>query len=235
MIGLHTVLMNVIASALPFKFAMHYAARACNHDLKRSRLPYRSVLTCENDGFFNVQEATYSLFFFARSQGSSYSKELRKEGLKCSRVGVYKFLKKYEETGSIRRRVGSGRPSKITAEIKQIVEEQMRADDETTAYQLHRLLTEKGYSISLRTILRCRTALGWTFRGSAYCQLIREANKVKRLTWAQQHLSDSFEDVIWTDECTVQMESHRRYACRKHGEFNLLVQNQGKYSLELSK
>ena len=34
----------------------------------------------------------------------------------------YKFLKKYEATGSISRRVGSGRPSKITAEIKQIVE-----------------------------------------------------------------------------------------------------------------
>ena len=94
----------------------------------------------------------------------------------------------------------------------------MRADDETTAYQLHRLLNEKGYSISLRTILRCRTALGWTFRGSAYCQLIREANKAKRLTWAQQHLNDTFDDVIWTDECTVQMESHRRFAYRKRGE-----------------
>ena len=127
-------------------------------------------------------------------------------------------MKKYEATGSIRRQVGSGRPSKVTAEIKEIVERQMRTDDETTAYQLHRLLTDKGYTISLRTILHCRTALGWTFRGSAYCQLIREANKAKRLAWAQEHDDDSFEDVIWTDECTVQMESHRRFACRKLGE-----------------
>ena len=150
------------------------------------------------------------VLFFA-SQGS-------KENLKCSRIGIHKFLKKYEATGSISRRVGSGRPSKVMAEIKQIVEEQMRADNETTAYQVHRLLNEKGYSISLRMILRCRTALGWTFRGSVYCQLIREANKAKRLMWAQQHLNDTFEDVIWTDECTVQMESHRRFACRKRGE-----------------
>ena len=64
--------------------------------------------------------------------------------MKCSRVGIHKFLKKYEATGSISRRVGSERPSKVTAEIKEIVEEQMRADDETTAYQLHRLLNEKG-------------------------------------------------------------------------------------------
>lgn len=80
------------------------------------------------------------------------------------------------------------------------------------------MLTEKGYSISLRTILRCRTALGWTFRGSAYCQLIREANKEKQFQWAQQHLGQSFEDVVWTDESTIQMESHRRFACRKRGE-----------------
>lgn len=146
------------------------------------------------------------------------ARELQKENLKCSRIGVHKFLRKFQETGSISRRVGSGRPSKVTAEIKQIVEDQMRKDDETTAYQLHHLLSEKGYSISLRTILRCRTTLGWTFRGSAYCQLIRDANKLKRLQWAQEHRDDLFDDVIWTDECTVQMESHRRFACRKRGE-----------------
>ena len=77
----------------------------------------------------------------------------------------------------------------------------MRLDDETTAHQLHRLLVEKGYSISLRTILRCRTALGRTFRGSAYCQLIREANKTKRLAWAQQHLHSSFDMVGMNAQC----------------------------------
>ena len=107
------------------------------------------------------------------------AKELQKEGLKCLRIGIYKFLKKCEATDSIQRRVGSGRPSKVTAEIKETVKGQMRTDGETTAYQLHRLLTDKGYTISLRTILRCRTALGWMFRGSAYCQLIQEANKAK--------------------------------------------------------
>lgn len=190
--------------------------------LKRSH----PVVSCAFRLVRSVKEMVYSDYKKQRvlalaSQGykaPTIAKELQKEHLKCSRVGVHKFLRKFEETGSIMRRVGSGRPSKVTAEIKQIVEEQMRKDDETTAYQLHQLLSEKGYSISLRTILRCRTTLGWTFRGSAYCQLIRDANKVKRLQWTQEHRDDSFDDVIWTDECTVQMESHRRFACRKRGE-----------------
>ena len=27
-----------------------------------------------------------------------------------------------------------------------------------------------------------------------------------------------FSDVIWTDECTVQLETHRHFCCRKKGE-----------------
>ena len=148
------------------------------------------------------------LYWFNQGlKAPSIAKALEEERLGCLRCGIAKFLKVYQATGSIARQPGSGRLSKITPEMKHIVEEQMRLDDETTACQLHCLLVEKGYMISLRTILWCRTSLGWTFRGSAYCQLIREANKTKRLTWAQQHLHSSFEDVIWSDESTVQMES----------------------------
>ena len=143
---------------------------------------------------------------------------LREESLSASRQGVLLFLKKFEETKSITRTPGSGRPSKATAEIKALVEQQMREDDESTAFQLHRLLIARGFNITLRTVLRCRTSLGWTFRGSAYCQLIQTANKIKRLAWAQEHLHDTFENVAWTDECTVQLESHKRFCCRKQGE-----------------
>ncbi len=161
---------------------------------------------------------------YLRFQGykpPTIARMLKEEGMVASRRGIAKFLKRYTETSTIARRPGSGRPSKITAEVKQIVEEQMRADDETTAHQLHALLNQRGYSLSLRTILRCRTTLGWTFRGSSYCQLIRQANKQKRLDWAKRYENEAatgFLDVVWTDECTVQLQTHRRFCCRKRGE-----------------
>ena len=148
-------------------------------------------------------------------------KILEEEGMRASRRGIAKFLKKYKDTRTVARHPGSGRPSKVTNEAKKIIEEQMRADDETTAHQLRRLLASKGYELSLHTVLRCRTSLGWTFRGSSYCQLIREANKQKRLEWAREYLGEAstgFEDVIWTDKTTVQLESHRRFCCKKRGE-----------------
>ena len=136
-------------------------------------------------------------------------KLLRIEGLSASRQGVAEFLKRYESRGTIKCKPGSGRPSRVTAEVKQIVEEQMRLDDETTATQLHALLKSHGYSLLLRTILRCRTSLGSTFRGSSYCQLIRNANKVKRLEWAKENIGKDFSDVVWTDECSIQLSTHR--------------------------
>ena len=110
---------------------------------------------------------------------------------------------------------GSGRPSKKTPDIKCVVEDQMKTDDETTAYQLFHILKSRGHPLSLRTILRCSTSLGWTFRVSPYCQLIRHLNKVKRSEWAIKYQSDNFEDVVWTDETTVQLQTLQRFCVRR--------------------
>ena len=38
------------------------------------------------------------------------------------------------------------------------------------------------------------------------------------MDWAHQYRHDDFENVLWTDECTVQLENHRRFCCRKKGQ-----------------
>ena len=169
------------------------------------------------------QKQRILFFYYQGWKAPTIAKRLKEEGLSGSRRGMDKFLKRFQETGSIARQPGQGRPSKITSEIKEMVEAQMWLDDETMAIQLHQLLISRGYNISKRTVLRCRTSLGWTFRGSAYCQLIRETNKAKRLDFAQKYVEEAtsateFEDVVWTDEYSVQLETHRRFCCRKCGE-----------------
>ena len=123
---------------------------------------------------------------------------LAKEGIVPSRQGIHWFLCRYEEQACLNRTVGSGRPSKISLAVKEFVEEQMRLDDETTANQLYQRLKDGGHDISLSTILRCRASLGWTFRGSTYCQLIRHENKAKRLAFVERYSADEFENVIYT-------------------------------------
>ena len=64
---------------------------------------------------------------------------LWREGLQASHVGIVKFIERFNKTGSLSRKPGSGRPSKITTKIKAFVEAKMQKD-ETTAYQLHAML-----------------------------------------------------------------------------------------------
>lgn len=138
--------------------------------------------------------------------------------IQSTRQGVRQFLKRYELTKTIARKPGSGLPPKLSPELQKLIEDTMKNDDETTATQLQALLAAKNIYVSLATIVRNRVQLGWTYRGSAYCQLIRQQNKDKRLAWARDHLHDDFSNVIWTDETTVQIETHKRHCYRKQGQ-----------------
>ena len=57
---------------------------------------------------------------------------LEGRGMVAYRRGIYKFVKRFVGTGSIRCQCDSGRPSNKTPEIKCSVDEQMENDDETT-------------------------------------------------------------------------------------------------------
>ena len=147
---------------------------------------------------------------------------LKVENIVTTRQTIARFIRRFINTRSIFHKKGSGRPSKITNRVLELVERRMREDDETTAVQVHTLLTSCGISISLPTILRSHAELGWTFRGSKYCLLIRHVNHEKRFQFVYnnylEHLNNGLENVIWSDETTVQLESHRRHSYRKRGE-----------------
>ena len=112
----------------------------------------------------------------------------------------------------------TGRPTKLTSAALQNIDEAMEEDDETTAKELVTALRGAGVSVSTYTALKGRRLLGWTSRGTAYCQLVHAQNREKRLRWVQEYLRASFHDVIWSDETSVQIETHRRFCCRKNGQ-----------------
>ena len=76
-------------------------------------------------------------------------------------------------------------PQKRTETVLQLIDAVMMVNDETTAKELKILLQQHGMVVSVCTILRGRRSLGWSFRGSAYYQLIRDVNKVNRLEWVE--------------------------------------------------
>ena len=71
--------------------------------------------------------------------------------------------------------------------------------------------------VSLDTIKRARREIGWVNTRPHYCQLIRDVNKVKRKEWCEEQLAnkEKFKNVIFCDECTVQLEHHGRLCFRR--------------------
>ena len=92
------------------------------------------------------------------------------DGILSSKQGIRQFLKLYQESGSIARKPGSGLPPKLSPPVQQLIEGAMRSDDETTAtqLQLQAMLAPRHIYVSLSTIVRNRSELGWTYHGSAY-------------------------------------------------------------------
>ena len=186
------------------------AEKGKGHSRKNKRMPYSDYL-----------RRRILIHHLKGLTAAAIADALSDEGLRATRQGITKFLRRVEETGSLERQPGSGRPSRLTPQMLALVEAQMRRDDETTVEQLVALLRHNGYKVFSSTVLRSRSSLGWTFRGSAYCQMIREANKAKWLHFAREYLheaEDGFCDVVYTDETSIQLESHRRFCCRKRGE-----------------
>ena len=75
--------------------------------------------------------------------------------------------------------------------------------------------------VSTTTIRRVkRNELGWKSENARYCQFVREPNKMKRLVFSLNAMvnKDLFEDVIFTDETSMQIEQHARMAHNCHGK-----------------
>ena len=147
-------------------------------------------------------------------------KQLKREELEVSFSSVTRIIKKYKITGSMKKGASTGRRTKLNTESQQFIEDQMRKDDETTSGRIQKKLAKRGVRVHSSTVRRCRKKLGWTLQQTRYCQLIRDANKVKRLEYAQRVLEtgDTFDNVIFSDECSISLEQFRRTCYRKVGE-----------------
>ena len=148
---------------------------------------------------------------------------LAREGVFTTHQTITSTITRWQATGSVQDRPRIGQVKTIPSAHYRFIDAAMADNDELTASGLKMLLVkefgEDKATYSERTVARARNELGWTFTTARYCQAIRDANKQKRVEWVNKCLEDEeqFQDVIFTDECTVQLECHRRKPFRKTG------------------
>ena len=155
-------------------------------------------------------------------EGHSYKdiqKRLAEEGISVTVKSLYLLVAKFRQTNSVVDRPRAAVPKILNEEHYREIDSALSENDELTSRQLCALLTEKHpeLSMSLSTVERARRELGWVVTAPKYCQLIREGNKVKRLEWCIKMLetNERFHDVVFTDESSIQLETHRRRCYRR--------------------
>jgi hypothetical protein len=80
-----------------------------------------------------------------------------------------------------------------------------------TSTDIHHLFAEKGSHTSKTTVHKVIDAAGFTGGVPRYGQMIRHVNKEKRMTFCKTLIAknDSFNDIIFTDECSVQLHGNK--------------------------
>ena len=136
---------------------------------------------------------------------------------------VAKFLRMYEKTGELCKPImPNQRPfKKQTDEIVEFVDRKMEENDKTTLTDLVKMTWEHfQLKISESTVCRTRRRLGWLSTGIKYCQLVREANRVKRLQFCRELTArkEEFNDVIFTDESSIALERHSKISFHRWWE-----------------
>jgi len=74
-----------------------------------------------------------------------------------------------------------------------------------------------GQTVPASSLRRIRKELGWVQCRTEFRPQVRIANQDKRVEFCQRMLAakDRFDDVIFTDESSVQLESHSRIVFKK--------------------
>ena len=121
---------------------------------------------------------------------------------------VRRWIFRWQNNRGLKDSHRSGWLSKITHEIADYLDEQLKEDDKLSSVELQRLINCK-FAVELSPSTM-RTSLQWVVVRTRFGPMISDNSKTKRVDFARMCLdtNDDFSNVIWTDESSVQLRRH---------------------------
>eukprot|EP01116_Phalansterium_solitarium_P016237 TRINITY_DN3734_c0_g1_i1.p2 TRINITY_DN3734_c0_g1~~TRINITY_DN3734_c0_g1_i1.p2 ORF type:complete len:334 (+),score=5.52 TRINITY_DN3734_c0_g1_i1:210-1211(+) len=121
--------------------------------------------------------------------------------------------KSYKATGDFCHRPSQGRPAVLTSSMKKRVDKALSKDPWLLPSEL---VTKLHLPVSAKTVSRYRSQQYRPVKGVPR-PVLSARNRKARLNWAKQHLNDSFDDVVFTDEKSLFLFKVTRKAWVKQG------------------
>lgn len=99
----------------------------------------------------------------------------------------------------------------ITDHDVNFVKNALKEDPTRTSTDIKHLLADKGTDTSKSTVRKIIDTAGYTASAPRYGQMVRTVNKEKRVEFCKTLIArnENFDDVIFTDECSVQLHNNK--------------------------
>ena len=141
--------------------------------------------------------------------------------MKISRGSVIRFLRRFQETKSLENAAKSGRrPLGVTIELMNFIDAEMESNDELTSPELAKRIL---LHLSAIFAAKSKTPATEAWMGVNRHKVLpvdSEPNRVKRLQFSEDCLreNEQFNNVIFTDECSVLLENHSKLSFQRTWE-----------------
>ena len=137
--------------------------------------------------------------------------------IKSSLSTVKFWMKRYEETGGVEELQACGRPSVISEKKEGIIDALVAKDPDATSPTIAAKLKRRNIVVSARTVRRKLNASGHVFGNTMSKPLLSEQHCQKRLKWAKTNMSRDWEQVLFTDEATINAGVRRKKVWHRPG------------------
>lgn len=107
--------------------------------------------------------------------------------------------------------------SSVTQRDADLIRDCLTRDPSLFSRDIHRVLREDGATCGHSTTKLVIEATGITHSKPRHGQMVRDANKVKRVEFCERLIAsnDTLDDVIFSDECSVQLSKKTLGGCPK--------------------
>lgn len=137
--------------------------------------------------------------------------------MRLSLTTVKFWMRRYRETGGVDEQEHTGRPSLISEKATAILDDLVDKNPEATSPTIAAKLKRKNILVSARTVRRKLTACGLVFGNTMSKPLLSEQHCKKRLKWAKANRHTDWEQVLFTDEATINAGIRRKKVWHRPG------------------
>ena len=101
----------------------------------------------------------------------------------------------------------------------EVIREVFRNDPYATSTDVRKQLAIHGTEVSVATVKKAIKTAGYVNSEPRYCQLIRNANQEKWVDFCNSliEVNDALDNIIFTDECSVQLHNNKTTSYRRKG------------------